>query len=247
MEISTGRIIGMEALVRWQHPELGLISPGEFIPLAEDTGLIVPLDEWVLHSACAQNEAWQEAGFPPLRISSNLSARLFRQRDLPAMIARVLEETRLDPRCLDLELTESSVMSNAETTIETLRTLKEIGIHISIDDFGTGYSSLNYLKKFPADYLKIDQSFVRDATTEPHDAAIVRAIITLAQSLGLKVIAEGVETEEQLEFLHLLRCNEIQGYLLSRPLPAEEFRRKFLSGEVRDRARWPHSKDLQSD
>jgi diguanylate cyclase (GGDEF)-like protein/PAS domain S-box-containing protein len=228
MNVETGRITGMEALVRWQHPNLGLVSPAEFIPLAEDTGLIVPLDEWVLRTACEQNKAWQDMGLPPLRISSNLSARMFRQTGLAGMIARVLDETGLNPDFLDLELTESSVMSNAELAIETLRSLKKLGVHISIDDFGTGYSSLNYLKKFPADYLKVDQSFVREATVDPHDAAIVRAIITLAHSLDLKVIAEGVETEEQLEFLRLLKCDEVQGYLLSKPIPAEEFKKRFL-------------------
>jgi diguanylate cyclase (GGDEF)-like protein/PAS domain S-box-containing protein len=231
MDIATNSITGMEALVRWQHPEMGLVPPAEFIPLAEDTGLIVPLDEWVLRAACSQNKVWQEAGLPHLRVSTNLSARMFRQPGLSAMVARVLEETGLDPDFLDLELTESSVISNAEVAIETLRALRELGVHVSIDDFGTGYSSLNYLKRFPADCLKIDQSFVRDAATEPNDAAIVRAIITLARSLDLKVIAEGVETQEQLSFLRLLGCDEVQGYLLSRPLPAEEFRRKFLDGD----------------
>jgi diguanylate cyclase (GGDEF)-like protein/PAS domain S-box-containing protein len=230
MDIATNSIIGMEALVRWQHPEMGLIPPAEFIPLAEDTGLIVPLDEWVLRAACSQNKAWQEAGLTHLRVSSNLSARIFRQAGLPELVAHVLEDTGLDPDCLDLELTESSVMSNAEAAIETLRALRALGVHVSIDDFGTGYSSLNYLKRFPADCLKIDQSFVRDAATEPNDAAIVRAVITLARSLDLKVIAEGVETQEQLRFLRLLGCDEMQGYLLSRPLPAGEFRRKFLDG-----------------
>jgi diguanylate cyclase (GGDEF)-like protein/PAS domain S-box-containing protein len=227
-DVSTGRITGMEALVRWRHPEMGLVPPAEFIPLAEDTGLIVQLDEWVLRTACAQNRSWQDAGLPPLRVSSNLSARLFQQPDLASMIARVLEETGLDSKYLDLELTESSVMKDAEAAIKTLNALKEAGVRVSIDDFGTGYSSLNYLKRFPVHFLKIDQSFVRDATSEPNDAAIVMAIITLAHSLNLKVIAEGVETEEQLRFLRLLRCDEMQGYLLSRPLPAEEFEQKFL-------------------
>jgi diguanylate cyclase (GGDEF)-like protein/PAS domain S-box-containing protein len=231
VDIATNAVTGMEALVRWRHPELGLVPPAEFIPLAEDSGLIVPLDEWVLYAACTQNKAWQVAGLPPLRVSSNLSARMFRQPGLPDMVARVLVETGLDPGHLDLELTESSVMSNAESAVETLRALRGMGVHVSIDDFGTGYSSLNYLKMFPADWLKIDQSFVRDVATEPNDAAIVRAIITLARSLGLKVIAEGVETVEQLRFLRLLGCDEAQGYLLSRPLPAEEFRQKFLDGD----------------
>lgn len=229
-DIAANTVTGMEALVRWQHPEMGLVAPGEFIPLAEDTGLIIPLDEWVLRAACAQNKAWQEAGLPHLRVSTNVSARMFRQPGLPELVSRVLEETGLDPDCLDLELTESSVMSDAEAAAETLRSLRELGVHVSIDDFGTGYSSLNYLKKFPADCLKIDQSFVRDAATDPNDAAIVRAVITLARSLGLKVIAEGVETVEQLRFLRLLGCDEAQGYLLSRPLPADEFRRKVLDG-----------------
>ena len=229
-DIATNTVTGMEALIRWRHPEMGLVTPAEFIPLAEDTGLIVPIDEWVLRTACAQNKAWQEAGLPPLRVSTNLSARMFRQPSLPKMVSRVLDETGLDPDYLDLELTESSVMSDAEAAAETLRALRGLGIHVSIDDFGTGYSSLNYLKRFPADCLKIDQSFVRDAATDPHDAAIVRAVITLARSLGLKVIAEGVETQEQLRFLRLLGCDEVQGYLLSRPLPAEEFRQKVLDG-----------------
>lgn len=229
-DISTNTVTGMEALVRWQHPEMGLVSPGEFIPLAEDTGLIIALDEWVLRAACAQNKAWQAAGLPRLRVSTNVSARMFRQPGLPELVSRVLNETGLDPDCLDLELTESSVMSDAEAAAETLRSLRELGVHVSIDDFGTGYSSLNYLKMFPADCLKVDQSFVRDAATEPNDAAIVRAVITLARSLNLKVIAEGVETRGQLRFLRLLGCDEVQGYLLSRPLPAEEFRRKFMEG-----------------
>nr|MDQ3746248.1 EAL domain-containing protein [Acidobacteriota bacterium] len=231
VDIATNAVTGMEALVRWCHPEMGLVPPAEFIPLAEDSGLIIPLDEWVLRTACARNKAWQEERLPPLRVSSNLSARMFRQPGLPDMVSRVLEETGLDPRHLDLELTESSVMSNAESAVETLRALRGMGIHVSIDDFGTGYSSLNYLKMFPADWLKIDQSFVRDAAVEPNDAAIVRAVITLARSLDLKVIAEGVETVEQLRFLRLLGCDEAQGYLLSRPLPAEEFRQKFLDGD----------------
>ena len=232
MDVVTNEVTGAEALVRWQHPEMGLVPPAEFIPLAEENGLIVQLDEWVLRAACTQNKAWQAAGLPTLRVSSNLSARMFRHAGLPEMIARVIRETGLDPDCLDLELTESSVMSNAEAAAETLHALRALGVHVSIDDFGVGHSSLNYLKRFPADCLKIDQSFVRDAATKPHDAAIVRAIVTLARSLSLKVIAEGVETEEQLSFLRLLGCDEVQGYLLSRPLPAEEFRLRFLERGV---------------
>jgi diguanylate cyclase (GGDEF)-like protein len=224
-DVSTRNITGVEALVRWQHPELGFISPAEFIPLAEETGLMVPLGEWVLRTACAQAKAWQRAGFTNLSVSVNLSLRQFRQTNLTGMVEQVLTETGLAPSCLELELTESSVMKNTERAVATLRRLQALGIRIAIDDFGTGYSSLNYLKNLPIDTLKIDRSFVRDAATNPVDAAIVQAIITLAHSLNLRVKAEGVETQEQLDFLRRLRCDEIQGYLLSRPLPAEALER----------------------
>jgi EAL domain-containing protein (putative c-di-GMP-specific phosphodiesterase class I) len=226
----TSQLVGMEALVRWQHPELGLISPMEFIPLAEETGLIVPIGEWVLRTACAQNKAWQEAGFAPLQVSVNFSPRQFQQPDLVEQVRRAVGDAGLEPRYLGIELTESSVMKDAELTIKTLRQLKETGVQVSIDDFGTGYSSLSYLKRFPVDILKIDISFVRNSTTDPKDAAIVRAIITLAHSLNLKVIAEGVETKEQLRFLSSLRCDEVQGYLFGTPLPAEAFRQILLEG-----------------
>jgi diguanylate cyclase (GGDEF)-like protein len=224
----TGRLTGMEALVRWQHPELGLVSPAEFIPLAEETGLIVPLGEWVLREACAQRQRWHNSGHASLRLAVNLSARQFEQPDLTEMIARVLAETGLDPRCLELELTESSVMKNADASAAVLGELKRSGIHISIDDFGTGYSSLSYLNRFPLDKLKVDQSFVRGMLSNQGDAAIVRAVITLAHSLKLKVVAEGVETKEQLAFLHLLKCDEMQGYLFSKPLPAAAFERLLM-------------------
>lgn len=227
---STEQIVGMEALVRWQHPELGLISPMEFILLAEETGLIVPLGEWVLRTACAQNKAWQEAGFAPLQMSVNFSPRQFQQPGLVEQVRRALNETGLDPRYLEMELTESSIMKDAQLTVRTLRQLKETGVQVSIDDFGTGYSSLSYLKRFPVDILKIDISFVRNSTTDPKDAAIVRAIITLAHSLNLKVIAEGVETEEQLRFLRSLGCDEVQGYLFGMPLPAQALRQIWLEG-----------------
>lgn len=230
VEISSGRIIGVEALIRWQSPELGLVSPADFIPLAENNGLIVPIGEWSLRTACAQNKSWQEDGLAPLRVSVNLSPRQFEQPDLIETVARVLKETGLSHTYLELELTESSIMKNPERAIETLRKLKEMEIEISIDDFGTGHSSLSYLKRFPIDRLKIDQSFVRDATTDPTDAAIIMAIITLAQNLRLKVTAEGVETEEQLKFLHLLKCGEMQGYLFSRPIPAEALRQLLVEG-----------------
>jgi EAL domain-containing protein (putative c-di-GMP-specific phosphodiesterase class I) len=211
----------VEALVRWQHPQLGLVSPSEFIPLAEDTGLIVPIGEWVLRKACEQNRHWQEQGFAPIRIAVNISARQFHDQDLSQTVIRILDESGLSPNYLELEVTESSVMQNAEFAAGVLTRWKYLGINISIDDFGTGFSSLASLKRLPIDALKIDQSFVRDATTDPDDAAIVLAITTLAHNLRLKVIAEGVETEEQLRFLQLLRCDEIQGFLFSKPLPAD--------------------------
>jgi EAL domain-containing protein (putative c-di-GMP-specific phosphodiesterase class I) len=220
----------MEALVRWEHPELGLVSPAEFIPLAEDTGLISPIGEWVMRTACAQTKAWHECGFNSLHVSVNLSPRQFQQSDLLLVIERMLAETGLDPAFLELEVTESSVMKNAEAAIGTLRELKAMGIKISIDDFGSGYSSLSYLKHLPIDILKIDQSFVRDMTSDPRDAAIVMAIIQLAHSLDLTVNAEGVETDEQLRFLRLLRCDEMQGFLFCRPLPVEAFEQLLIEG-----------------
>ena len=215
-------ITGLEALVRWQHPQLGLISPSEFIPLAEDTGLIVPIGEWVLRTACLQGRRWREQGFAPIQIGVNISARQFHDQDLTQTVIRILEETGWSPKYLELELTESSIMQNAEFAADMLTRLKSMGINISIDDFGTGFSSLGSLKRLPIDALKIDQSFVREATTDPDDAALVMAIITLAHNLRLRVVAEGVETEDQLRFLQLLRCDEIQGYFFSRPLPAEQ-------------------------
>lgn len=224
VDISSGRIIGAEALIRWQHPELGFVSPADFIPMAESNGLIVPIGEWSLRTACAQAKCWIDDGFPTLRMSVNLSARQFEQPDLLEMVGSVIKETGLNPNSLEFELTESSIMKNAERAITTLRRLKEMKIQIAIDDFGSGYSSLSYLKRFPIDRLKIDRSFVSEATNDPTDAAIIMAIIALAQNLRLKVIAEGVETEEQLRFLRLLRCDEIQGFLFSKAVSAAEFK-----------------------
>ena len=214
-------ITGVEALVRWQHPQLGLVSPSEFIPLAEDTGLIVPIGEWVLRNACEQSRSWQQQGFAPIHMAVNISARQFHDQDLSQTVIEILNQSGIAPGQLDLELTESSIMQNAEFAAGVLTRWKNLGINISIDDFGTGFSSLASLKRLPIDSLKIDRSFVCDATTDPDDAAIVLAIIQLAHNLRLKVVAEGVETEEQLRFLHLHRCDEIQGYFFSKPLSAD--------------------------
>lgn len=221
---SSGNIVGMEALVRWNHPILGFISPIEFIPLAEETGLILPLGEFVLRTACRQIKEWNSQGLPPLRVSVNLSARQFQQQNLFEVIRNIIDETEIEPSHLELEMTESTILKNENYALNTLCRLRNLGIKISIDDFGTGYSSLSYLKQLPLDILKIDKSFVRDITNSPDDASLVMTIISLAHNLGLKVVAEGVETEEQLRFLHLLRCDEWQGFLYSKPVPAEEFK-----------------------
>lgn len=220
--LDDGKICGAEALLRWRHNNQ-MISPAEFIPAAEESGLIIPIGEWVLQNVCRQNKAWQTQNFPPLRIAVNLSSRQFRQKGLAELIGSLLQDIGLDPCCLELELTEGTAMQNPEEAAAILQALKNTGIHISIDDFGTGYSSLSYLKKFPLDTLKIDQSFVRDITTDPNDAAIVQAVIAMAHGLGLKVLAEGVETREQAAFLHLHKCDMAQGYYFGRPMPADAF------------------------
>jgi EAL domain-containing protein (putative c-di-GMP-specific phosphodiesterase class I)/ActR/RegA family two-component response regulator len=230
VDLRTGRITGMEALVRWQSPELGLVSPGSFIPLAEETGLIEPIGEWVLRTACAQNKAWQDAGLPPLTVAVNLSARQFRLKEITATIGQILRETGLDPRYLELEITESLVMQNVDRVTATLKELRGMGIPVAMDDFGTGYSSLSYLKRFPFDTLKIDQSFVRDITSDPDSAAIAKTVIAMAHSLHLKVVAEGVETEGQLQYLRSHACDEMQGYYFSRPVPAAEFGEMLRGG-----------------
>jgi len=232
IHITSGRIVGMEALVRWKHPERGFIAPDSFISMAEELNLITPLGEWVLRTACLQNKAWQEAGLPPLRVSVNLSAQQFRKATLVQQVQQVLRETGLEPQYLELEITESIMMLNIDIAIETIRQLKDLGIYISIDDFGTGYSSLSYLKKFPIHTLKIDQSFVRDLSLSPDNEAIVTAVIRMAHSLNLNVIAEGVETEQQLEFLRERDCHEVQGYLFSRPVPPDEFVRWLVHREA---------------
>ena len=219
-DLATGRIVGLEALVRWKHPERGLVPPGEFIPAAEESGLIVPLGEWVLQEACRQNKSWQDAGMTPIPVAVNLSFRQFMQRNLIRNIAGILKKTELDPSYLELEITESITM-DVERASSFLRELADLGVGISIDDFGTGYSSFHYLRNFPIGSLKIDRSFVRDIQQDPSDAAIVSAIIAMAHNLQLQVIAEGVETEEQVKFLRTHRCDEMQGYFGSPPLPKE--------------------------
>ena len=218
IDLKTGRTIAVEALLRWQNLELGFVSPVEFIPIAEESELIVAIGEWVLRTACTQNRFWQKEGLPPLRVSVNLSARQFKQENLIATIDAVLEETSLEPAYLELEVTESLIVEDVERTILTLQQLKNRGIALSLDDFGTGYSSLNYLQKFPIDTLKIDRSFVVGIATNPDDAAIARAIIALAHSLQLNITAEGVETQNQLDYLKAQGCHEIQGYYFSQPL-----------------------------
>jgi len=223
VSIQDGRIVGAEALLRWQHPELGMISPVEFIPIAEDTGQIIQIGEWVLHTASKQLKDWLDSGLPPITMAVNLSAVQFRQNHFPETITRILDEVNLPHQYLELELTEAVAMDDPRAAIEVMNKLHERGIRMSIDDFGTGYSSLSYLKKFKVYKLKIDQSFVRDLTDDPEDKAIVTAIIHMAASLGMQTIAEGVETASQLSFLRLQGCNEVQGYYFSKPLTAEQF------------------------
>ena len=223
LDARTGRIVGAEALIRWRHPERGMVSPAQFIPIAEERGLIVPIGTWVLREACRQNRAWQEAGMPAVPIAVNLSALHFQQKDLSQEVARALRDCGLAAEYLDLELTESAVMRDVEDSIATMQALKEIGVKLSLDDFGTGYSSLNQLKRFPLDKLKIDQSFVRGLTSDRYDLAISTAIIAMGKALNLRLIAEGVETAEQLQVLQSIGCHEIQGYYVSRPIPAAEF------------------------
>ncbi|WP_379132768.1 EAL domain-containing protein [Paenibacillus sp. sgz500958] len=229
--LETEEVVGMEALLRWEHPKRGLISPSEFIPLAEESGLIVPIGEWVLRTACLQNKLWQEAGYQPICVSINLSLRQFLQPNLAGNIDTILKEIGLDPCYVDLEITESMTLDK-ETAFEQLKRLKELGVFISIDDFGTGYSSLHYLKNMPIDRLKIDRSFVQEVMEDSNNAAIVSTITSMAHHLKLKVTAEGVENADQLSFLRQQHCHEAQGFLFSKPIRAFEFERAFLSRHI---------------
>ena len=238
VDVRSGRITGAEALLRWQSPELGLVSPVKFIPLLEDTGLILEVGEWVLRSACQAAKQWGRLVGEPFRIAVNVSGRQFYEPDLNIIVARILEETGLDEELLELEITESVLMQNDQASLDNLHALHRLGVHLAIDDFGTGYSSLSYLKRFPVDSLKIDRSFIRDITTDPDDATIVSAITVMAHRLNLTVIAEGVETEEQLAFLQHCACDAMQGFLFSKPLAASEMRDLLC--------RMPHWRRLQS-
>jgi len=225
IDLNSGALLGMEALVRWRHPHRGMVPPLDFIPLAEETGLIVPIGKWVLRTACKQTRLWHEAGLPKLHIAVNFSVRQFRHNHIAAMVNEALEYAGLEAKYLDVELTESILMEQAEASVNTLRELHAAGICLSIDDFGTGYSSLSYLRRFPISILKIDRSFVNDITTDPDDAAIVIMIIAMARTLGLRTIAEGVEGVEQLNFLREQGCYAAQGYHIARPMPAADFER----------------------
>ncbi|MBF0588766.1 MAG: EAL domain-containing protein [Magnetococcales bacterium] len=231
VDIQSGALVGAEALIRWNHPERGMVSPGEFIPMAEETGLILPMGRWALRSACQRAVAWSNEGLPPIRVAVNLSGLQFRQPDFIEIVEREVQRSGLDPQYLELELTESIAMGDVEETFDKLKTLSEMGCQIAIDDFGTGFSSLSYLKRFPIDTLKIDRSFVRNCTEDSEDAAIVKTFIGLAHSLKLRVIAEGVETEPQRLFMVQNSCDEIQGYLYGRPMPAGEFQ-KMLTEQL---------------
>jgi EAL domain-containing protein (putative c-di-GMP-specific phosphodiesterase class I) len=222
MEIASGMIVGVEALLRWQHPERGLVPPDKFIRVAESSGLIMPIGEWVLKEACSQVRQWQDAGLLVVPVAVNVSAVQFRQGDFLAVIKKVLSETGLPPEYLELELTESTLLSNVNVMFPMLEELRTMGLKLAIDDFGTGYSSLSYLRQFPVSKLKIDRSFVQDVVLNSDDAAITAAIISMAKGLNLKVIAEGVETGAQMAFLRAHQCDEIQGYYFSRPLTADK-------------------------
>jgi EAL domain-containing protein (putative c-di-GMP-specific phosphodiesterase class I) len=238
INLKTGAIVGSEALLRWTHPTRGSVSPAKFIPAAEDCGLIVQIGNWVLREACRQAKAWVDADLPAMTVSVNVSALQFQREEFLESLLSILNEAGLDPKLLEVEVTESLLMQRPEFTASTLQSLREVGIQVDIDDFGTGYSSLSYLHKFPLDSLKIDQTFVRQITLNPDGTSIVKAIISMGQSLKLKIIAEGVETVEELEFLHALGCDEAQGYLFSRPVTPDKFE-ALLVKQIRLEELWP--------
>jgi EAL domain-containing protein (putative c-di-GMP-specific phosphodiesterase class I) len=223
LDFKTGAITGVEALLRWHNPELGSVSPARFIPLAEETGLIVPIGKWVLRTACAQNVAWLNEGLPPMRMCVNLSMRQMNDEGLVREIQSVLAETGMAPSLLELEVTESTIMHNAERAVSVLNAIKDLGVRLAIDDFGTGYSSLAHLKRFPIDTLKVDRSFIREVPADAEDKAIAEAIIAMGKTLSLTVVAEGVETPEQQAFLSERLCDEMQGYYFSTPVAAQDF------------------------
>jgi len=232
VDIRTKTITGLEALLRWQHPTLGLVPPAKFIGVAEHTGLIVPIGEWVLRTACAQAKKWQDSGLPAVPVAVNVSAVQFRQQGFPEVVRRVLQDTGLEPKYLELELTESLLLTNADVMFSILQDLREMGVKLTIDDFGTGYSSLSYLRKFRVNRLKIDRSFIEDVAASPDDAAITKAIIKMAKALNLEVIAEGVETEAQLSFLQAQQCFDVQGYYFSKPVDAVKTAAQLESASI---------------
>jgi EAL domain-containing protein (putative c-di-GMP-specific phosphodiesterase class I) len=229
IDLQTGVMLGAEALIRWRHPDRGLVPPSQFVPIAEDSGLIVPIGQWVLREACRQARAWQRAGLPRVPVAVNVSAVEFRQPGFLDSVRVSLEETRLESRYLELELTESVVMAHADSTVPLLRKLKDLGLQLALDDFGTGYSSLSYLKDFPIDALKVDESFIRGISDDLQGAPIVLAIISMGKSLHHRVIAEGIETAEQFAFLQAQGCNEGQGFYFNRPLPAHQFAERVMA------------------
>ncbi|MDR4886679.1 EAL domain-containing protein [Fredinandcohnia sp. QZ13] len=230
LDLSTDKVTSFEALLRWKHPVLGFVSPAEFIPIAEDTGLILSIGEWVIQTVCRKLKQWKEIGYGSVSISINLSPKQFQQPELVTMIQQNIEENQIYPGCLEFELTEGA-MQDPKRTLQTLAKLKQIGVRISVDDFGTGYSSLSYIKELPIDTLKIDQSFVRDVLRDEKDAAITTTIIHLAQSLGLSVIAEGVEVEQQVEFFKIMGCHKVQGYFFSKPIPEDDMVEHYLKNK----------------
>lgn len=231
VDILTGRITGVEALIRWNHPGLGMVQPSVFIPLAEQSGLIHSIGEWVLRTACEQNKRWQDIGLPPIRVAVNLSPEQFKNPKLVAIVKNVLEDTRLPPQYLELEITESVAVKEAETVIRSLRQLKELGVSIAIDDFGSEYSSLGRLRSMPVDRIKMAMCLIQDLPTTPKDEAIAKAILYLARNIGVRVVAEGVETEQQLEFLTRWSCREVQGFYFYRPMPAEKVEEILRQGQ----------------